>query len=210
MNRQELAERRTFDLRVLSDMRCATFDFEAYRTKADLEARRSRITDREAGAAVTKYRWIFRIPTHISKDKLAQVTEIGVNTDVSDYPFKEPHTQILSSHVPWSPHFLQNAPICLGDEFWEPRQGYITLGELAIHIAHLLNWDEVGRGPTYTGWNPAAIDHHKKAYNGRPINPDVAYPVLPGWLAGDQPPPPPAFQVMDGHRRPGPGFQAHR
>ena len=209
MNRQELADRRAFDLRVLNDMRCPTFDFEAYRTKADLTARRSRVTDPQAGATVTKYRWVFRIRTHISKDKFAPVTEIGVNTDVADYPRKPPGTEILSSHVPWSPHFMKNAPVCIGDEIWGPRQGYIALGELAIHIAHLLNWDEVGRGPGYVGWNAAAIAHHKKFYQGRPIDPSVTYPVLPAWLAGNQQSGQ-SFQIINPGRRQDPGFQVHR
>jgi hypothetical protein len=206
---QELADRRAFDLRVLSDMRCATFDFEAYRTRADLMARRSQVTDKAAGAIVTKYRWIFRIRTHVSADRFADVTEIGVNTDVSDYPRKPPGTEILSSHVPWSPHFMKNAPVCIGPEIWGSRDGYIVLGELAVHLAHLLNWDEVGRGPGYSGWNGAAIAHHKKAYGGRPINPRIAYPTLPAWLAGDQPAAP-TFQLVNPNRRPDPGFQVHR
>ena len=37
MNREQLAKRRAFDLRVLTDMRCETFDFAAYRTGADRE-----------------------------------------------------------------------------------------------------------------------------------------------------------------------------
>src|ERR1700677_221375 len=105
MNRQEIADRRVFDLRVLSDMRCEAFDFEAYRTATDLERRQSRVADPGAGQDVTRYRWIFRVRTHVSRNKFEPVTEIGVNTDVADYPRKPPLTWILSSHVPWSPHF---------------------------------------------------------------------------------------------------------
>ena len=148
MNRQELDDRRAFDLRVLSDMRCPTFDFEAYRTKADLAARRLKVTDREAGATVTKYRWIFRIRTHVSKDKFADVTEIGVNTDVADYPRKPPGTEILSSHVPWSPHFMKNAPVCIGPEIWGPRDGYIALGGARGPPRPLA---QLGRGRAGTG-----------------------------------------------------------
>lgn len=192
----ELAERRAFDLRVLSDMRCLTFDFEAYRTIQDLDSRRSPVTDPEAGPEVTKYRWIFRIRTHISRTKFEPVTEIGVNTDVQDYPRQPPGTWILSSHVPWSPHFMRNAPVCIGPELWAPTGGHITLGELAINIAHLLNWDEAGRGPGYSGYNREAIEYHKKAYRGQPIDPGLRYPVLPGWLTGE-PEDKPAFQIID-------------
>lgn len=206
MNRQELAERRVFDLRVLSDMRCATFDFEAYRSMSDLEHRRSPVTDPAAGATVTKYRWIFRIKTHISRTRFAPLTEIGVNTDVADYPRKPPGTWIASSHVPWSPHFMKNAPVCIGPELWAPTGGYITLGDLAINIAHLLNWDEKGRGPGYVGWNGDAVAYHQAAYKGRPLDPGLSYPVLPGWLSGD-PVSPPSFQVV---RQAEPGFRIQR
>ncbi len=206
MNPHELAERRAFDLRVLSDMRCATFDFEAYRTIADLERRQPKVTDPAAGATATKYRWIFRIRTHVSRDRFAPQTEIGVNTDVTDYPRKPPGTWILSSLVPWSPHFMRNAPVCIGPELWAPTGGYITLGELAINIAHLLNWDEEGRGPGYAGYNLAAIDHHKKYYGGKPINPGLSYPVLPAWLTGEQASEP-LFQIVKPGSRLGPVFR---
>jgi hypothetical protein len=206
MNPRELAERRAFDLRVLSDMRCPMFDFEAYRTTADLQHRRSQVTDPTAGATVTAYRWIFRIRTHISQTQFAPVTEIGVSTDVPDYPRNPPSTWILSNHVPWSPHFRKDAPVCIGPELWAPTGGYIVLGELAINIAHLLNWDEAGRGPGYAGWNREAIQYHQKAYGGKPIDQRLRYPVLPSWLSGE-PTNQLSFQVVpDG--RPDPGFQA--
>jgi hypothetical protein len=209
MNQRELADRRAFDLRVLSDMRCKTFDFEAYRTMADLERRRSQVSDPAAGSTVTRYRWIFKIRTHTSKTEFAPQTEIGVNTDVTDYPRKPPATWILSGHAPWSPHFMKNAPVCIGPELWAPTGGYITLGELAINIAHLLNWDEKGRGPGYVGWNGDAVQHHKKFYGGRPIDPDLRYPVLPAWLAGEQTAEP-SFQIVGRGGRADPGFRVSR
>lgn len=206
----KLEDRRAFDLRVLSEMRCGTFDFEAYRTLADLQARRGRVTDPSAGAHVTHYRWIYRIRTHISKNKFSPKTEIGVNTDVTDYPRQEPGTWIISADVPWSPHFMKGAPVCIGPEIWSMRDGYITLGELAIHIAHMLNWDEIGRGRGYVGWNPAAVKHHRDFYGGKPINPDLDYPVLPAWLTGESQAPSPGFTVVDREARQDPGFRVHR
>lgn len=208
MNPRELADRRAFDFRVLNDMRCATFDFEGYRTMADLEQRRSIVTEPTAGAAVTKYRWIFRIRTHISRDQFAAQTDIGVNTDVGDYPLQPPGTWILSSHVPWSPHFMRGAPVCIGPELWTPTGGHITLGELAIHIAHLLNWDETGR-PGYAGWSPEAVEYHKRAYKGRPLDPGLPYPTLPAWLMGE-PVAQQSFQIVDRGDQAGHGFRVHR
>lgn len=207
MNSRDLAARRVFDLRVLTDMRCQAFDFEAYRTMADLECRQSMVTDPAAGATVTKYRWIFRIRTHVSRNQFAAQTEIGVNTDVGDYPRHQPATWILSRHVPWSPHFMRGAPVCIGPELW-PRDGHITLGELAINVAHLLNWDEAGRGAGYVGYNGEAVEHHRRHYRGGPIDPQLKYPVLPAWLAGEQPAEPP-FQIVGAGNLPNPGFRVH-
>lgn len=190
-------------------MRCETFDFAAYRTGADLEARRGEVTDPSKGADVTHYRWIYHIRTHISRDEFAPTTEIGVNTDVADYPRREPGTWIISAHVPWSPHFLKNTPVCIGSEIWSTKDGHIVLGELAIHIAHMLNWDEIGRGPDYGGFNRPAADHHRNFYGGRPIDPNVAYPVLPAWLSGDQEPQP-GFTIVGRGSDQSPGFQVHR
>jgi hypothetical protein len=209
MNQRELAQRRAFDFRVLTGMRSRAFDFEAYRTMADLERRLRPVTDPAEGSAVSKYRWLFRVRTHISRTEFAPETEIGVNTDVTDYPYSPPHTWILSSHVPWSPHFMRNAPVCIGFELWAPTAGHITLGELAINIAHLLNWDEKGRGPGYSGWNRAAIEHHRTFYRGRPIDPGLRYPVLPSWLSGEQAAEP-GFQVMGEAGVADPGFQVQR
>jgi hypothetical protein len=208
VNQRELTERRAFDFRVLNDMRCSTFDFEAYRTMSDLERRRRQVTDPADGGAVSKYRWNFKIRTHTSRDSFAPETEIGVNTEVADYPRVPPSTWILSSHVPWSPHFMQGAPVCIGGELWAPTGGHITLGELAINIAHLLNWDEKGRGAGYVGWNGAAIAHHKQAYKGRPIDPDVRYPILPTWLSGG-PQEAPIFKILSEDQTSGPIFRIH-
>jgi hypothetical protein len=208
VDRHLLAKRRAFDLKVLTDMRCDTFDFEAYRTSDDLKNRRSPIKDPAAGADVTKYRWIFNIPTHVNERQLLPVTEIGVNTDVGDYPYEKPGVFILSAHMPWSPHFRRGSPVCIGPELW-PTNGRIPLGDLAIHVAHLLNWDEVGRGPGYVGWNEEAINYHKSHYGGGPINPDIRYPVRPAWLAGVQPHSAPKFERVKGDDRgtPRPGFR---
>jgi hypothetical protein len=181
----ELAQRRVFDYRVLRDMQCAALHTEAYATTTDLARRQNPIVSEDAASRATKYRFLFRVPTLIGPGQFSSETEIGVDTEVVDYPLKPPNTWIISNHVPWSPHFKKGAPVCLGEELWEARQGHITLGHLAIHIARLLNWDEKGRGPGYVGWNGEAIAYHKQYYQGRPLNPNFVYPALPGWLTGE-------------------------
>jgi hypothetical protein len=185
--RRALEERRAADLRILSGMRCETFDFTAYRTGHDLRADSHRVMDPDAGAEVTNYLWVFQIPTLVGPGRpLKPVTEIRVYTDVTGYPFNRPGTEVRSD-VPWSPHFNKSGQVCIAKDFWEVRRGYIKLGELVVHIAHLLNWDEQGRGPGYQGFNPDAIEYHRVTHDGGPLNPGIRYPVLP-WLRGGQPP----------------------
>lgn len=183
MSRLDLAERRRFDYRVLSSMRGPVFDFTAYRSGSDLQNRRNPVTDEKAADGASKYAFVLAVRTHVSATAFADVTEIGVDTDVVDYPRKPPNTWVMSPHMPWSPHFRKGSPVCLGEELW-PKDGHITLGHLVLHLARLLNWDEKGRGGGYVGWNPEAIAHHQRAYGGRPINPALIYPALPAWLYG--------------------------
>src|ERR1039457_4749748 len=74
MRPRELAERRRFDFRVVSEMRNSVFDFQAYRTPSDLERDRSRITRVEDATAASKYKMTLRIPTLIGPGKLCRET----------------------------------------------------------------------------------------------------------------------------------------
>lgn len=192
----ELAARRRFDFSVLADMRCEVFDFMAHANIADLNDRRRAVTSVDEASRVSKYRLTFRIPTLIGPGRFGASTEIGVNTDVVDYPINEPGTWVISPDVPWSPHFRGGSPVCLGNEAWRDHKGHITLGHLVLHLARLLNWDEKGRGPGYVGWNGAAIEYHRKHYRGHPLNPQIKYPALPGWLSGTPEAPSDGFEII--------------
>ncbi|WP_066375831.1 hypothetical protein [Herbidospora mongoliensis] len=196
----ELVERRRFDHRVVSGMRGPLFDFQAYRTSADLQDSRDPVTRAEDAGEVSKYQMTLRVPTLIGAGEFRPETVFGVDLDVRDYPLTEPLTWVVSDPVPWSPHFQKGSPICIGAEFWTARKGHVTLGDLVIHIARLLNWDEKGRGGGYVGWNPEAIDHHAEHYRGRPLDPELQYPALPTWLLGAPAEPISAFEIVE-HRR---------
>jgi hypothetical protein len=175
---QQLQARRRGDFTILNEMVCPTFGFTAYRSVPDLHVRRRPITSAAEGEHATAYLLDLRIPTLIGKDNLRESTQIGIDTNVSGYPQQEPNTFVLSRPVPYSPHFREGAPVCIG-EYWADMKGRVLLGHLVVHIARLLNWDEVGRGRGYVGWNGEAIAYHKKVYGNRPLNPEIAYPALP-------------------------------
>jgi len=200
MKPRELAERRQFDFRVVNDMRSPIFDFQAFRTTADLQYDRGRIRRVEDATAASKYKMTLRVPTLIGPGKMAEETIFGVDLDVADYPLAEPATWVISNPIPWSPHFAEGRPICIGSEFWLARKGHVTLGDLVEHVARMLNWDEKGRGSGYRGWNGEAIDYHKKHYRGRPLNPQLVYPTPPPWIYGATEAPA-SFEIIV-HQRP--------
>jgi hypothetical protein len=176
---QQLAERRTGDHRILRQMVGPTFDFTAYRSVTDLQHRRHPITSDADGQHATAYLIELRIRTLIGAGKFRDATRIGIDTNVAGYPQQEPNTFLLDTPVPYSPHFRQGMPVCIGG-YWADREGQVLLGHLVVHIARLLNWDEVARGGGYVGWNAEAIAYHAHHYGARPLDPDVVYPALPG------------------------------
>jgi hypothetical protein len=179
----ELRCRLRGDYAICRRMFGAIFAGEAYRSTADLEQRRQPITTDAEGHLATKYRVDFRVKTLIGPDVYADVTTIGFDLDRPAYPFEAPYAWIISSHVPYSPHFTggQNWQVCIGS-IWSNAEGTMLLGQLFVHIAKLLNWEEVEFSPGYAGWNLAAIDYHRRVYGGRPITAGLRYPTVPADL----------------------------
>ncbi len=181
LRQHERHTRLKLDWEVCRAMSGDIFQATGYATSADLEARR-----RPTAAVVDAHRaehWLvnFRVRTLIGPGVYAAETKVGFDLSVPDYPYEEPATFIDSSHVPWSPHFKQGKPVCIG-EVWRESRGTMLLGSLLVYVAHLLNWDEKGRGGGYRGWNGEAIDWHRKYLDGRPLTPNLRYPALPHWL----------------------------
>lgn len=189
MRGKELAERLRFDYRILTDMRCKTFDFTAYRTNWDLTGRRNAISPSDDTSLARKYHFVLNVPTLISATEMVPTTEMSVDVEVADYPEMTPTVYVLSKHVPWSPHFRAGDPVCIGSEAWEARHGHVVLGELVVHLQHLLNWDEKGRGSGYDGFNRAAIRHHRDVLHGKPLDEGIIYAQLPHWLTVREPEP---------------------
>lgn len=174
----QLRTRLAFDYQVANRMAGTIFEVQAFASTADLVARRDLIDDEAEAHRATKYRVTFSVPTLIGPGQFAPETEIGLDLSVRGYPASEPLTWVQSSHVPFSPHFKKGAPVCVG-EIWRDARGHMLLGSLLVHIARLLNWDEVARGGGYVGWNSAAVEYHARTYGDGPLDPALVYPSLP-------------------------------
>jgi hypothetical protein len=179
---EHLRGRRVLDYRVAIAMgeRCEVISVEAYTTATDLRARRNPITGPDGGPRALHYLVTYRIKTLVGPGQFANETRIHVDTEITNYPFKEPASWVLSQ-TPWSPHFKTGAVVCTGDH-WKPS-GESLLGHLIRHHAKLLNWDEVARGGGYVGWNGAAIAWHKKHYGDKPLTAELDYPEIPADIA---------------------------
>ena len=174
---QQLASRLRLDHQVVAAMNQVVFDATAYSSRLALAAGHDPIgPDRSAEA--TAYRVEFTVPTLIGPGQLAPTTTVGVDLNVRDYPYAEPSIFLIGDQVPYSPHFKAGMPVCIG-EIWTEARGNLLLGQLLVHIARLLNWDETIRGGGYEGWNGEAIAYHRAHYGSRPLNPELRYPTVP-------------------------------
>jgi hypothetical protein len=167
-----------YDWTIAQRMFGSVFSGEAYTSTEELEQRTSPITMIGEAHRALAYRVDFFVPTLIGPGEFAPVTTIGFGLETGDYPYSEPLTWIISDHVPYSPHFTRAKPACLG-ELWPRAHGKMLLGQLFVHVAKLLNWDEIGRDSGYVGYNPAAIAYHRAHYGDRPLDPHLQYPTLP-------------------------------
>ena len=177
-------DRLAFDFRVIRDMAQHTdiFTYNTYASVNDLRAQRM-----YNGSAPGAYLIKFNVPTLVGEGtgagELVSETTMAIDVRTEGYPVTPPNVTVVS-RMPYSPHFKENFPVCIGSEAWADRAGHVTLGHLIIHLAKLLNWDEQMRGGGYVGWNAAAIAFHKRIYNGSALNPNLAYPALPAFLSG--------------------------
>jgi hypothetical protein len=143
----------------------------------DALAEQNEIDDESLAHLATHYRALFNIRTLASRGTYVDSVVVVADLVASgEYPFKEPYCYVISQPMPWSPHFKDGFPICLG-EIWTEARGKILFGELLSHIARLLNWDEAARGGGYQGWNGEAIAYWLSELRGQPITPGLSYPV---------------------------------
>lgn len=186
LTKQEQEDRLRFDYQVITQMNCEMMTASAYRTAADMKAQRNAIQSEAAAHVAIHYRVDYRIKTLSGRGQYMDKTTVHMDVlSNGNYPYSEPSCWVISSPIPWSPHFKTGYPVCTG-EIWHLAKGQMLLGQLLVHITKLLNFDEVTRGSGYHGWNKAAIDYWQQTLKGQPITPDLTYPVLPTHLTHGQ------------------------
>lgn len=172
-------DRLKFDFLVVINMTSPIMSVAAYRSLEDMKARRNPIVSKDEGSFATHYIADYKIKTLVGEDRHSSSTSVHFDLLAEgDYPFSEPKCWVLSNEIPWTPHFTKGRPVCTG-EIWGEAKGKMLLGQLFIHVAKLLNFDEIPRSPNYNGYNGAAVRYWKTKLNMQPITPNLVYPVLP-------------------------------
>jgi hypothetical protein len=176
----DLCSRLKLDYQVVGLMRSPLFNVEAYRNVDDMRARRHTIMIEPEGHLATHYRVDYHIKTLIGCGSYGNRTAVHFDLLANNnYPFTEPSCFVIDSQMPWSPHFWRGYPICIGNG-WEQANGKMLLGQLLVHIAKLLNFDEPAyEDPVYVGYNPDALEYWETALAREPITKNLNYPTLP-------------------------------
>jgi hypothetical protein len=186
---EERQDRLRFDYRVVMHMHMKQMQKSkpvmqvfAFRNPDDLAKRRNPILSEDQGHLATHYLVDYSIRTLIGPDAYSDKTTISFDLQANgNYPFSMPGVFVVESETPhpWTPHFRSGLPVCIDHDWWQEGGGTILLGQLLVHVAKLLNFDEIPRTANYGGYTPEAADHWRKKLNRQPITADMDYPALP-------------------------------
>lgn len=174
----QLAERKRLDHRVVMEMarRSDLIEVRPFVNMDDLRSGDRAICPEDDSARANHYLVHYAVRTLAGPDRILDATTVHIDLLAGgNYPYSEPACWVLSRPLPWTPHFREGAPICLG-ELWQEARGQVLLAHLVRHLAKLLNFDELERHAGYRGWNGAAIDHWRDKLRARPITPGLRYP----------------------------------
>lgn len=189
LTQQQLEDRLRFDFRVAMKMRCPLINITAYRNADDLKKRRNPIVLEEDSHLATHYLVDYSVKTLVGPGSYSDKTSVKFDLLADgNYPYSRPGCFVVSSKIPWTPHFRERLPICIDHDMWEDASGKMLLGPLMVHIAKLLNFDEIPRSATYGGYNPQAAEYWRTELNGQPLNSHLEYPTLPAEISPIPPP----------------------
>ncbi|HEX8087866.1 MAG TPA: hypothetical protein VF762_03390 [Blastocatellia bacterium] len=184
---EDLWSRLKFDYRVAMKMRSPVMSVTAYRSADDLAKRRNPIVSEEEGHLATHYLVDYYIRTLVGPDRYSDKTSVMFDLLVNgNYPYSVPGRWVVDSEMPWTPHFTKGRPICVDEDLWNQSRGRMLLGDLLVHVAKLLNFDEIPRTPNYGGYTPDAAKYWRTRLQMQPITPNLTYPVLPQGIINNQ------------------------
>jgi hypothetical protein len=177
---EELKTRLKMDYQIVVKMRSPLMSITAYRNVDDLERRRNPIVSEDEGHLATHYLVDYYIRTLIGRDEYSDKTSVKFDLLANgNYPYTYPGCYVISSRMPWTPHFKEGVAICTDHNLWEDAKGRKLLGDWVVHVAKLLNFDEIPRTENYGGLNPEAARYWREKLNKQPLTPNLQYPALP-------------------------------
>lgn len=182
---EQLKTRLQMDYQIVSQMHNPLMSVTAYRNAADLDKRRNPIVSDDEGYLATHYLVTYFIRTLVGRNDYSPKTSVKFDLLANgNYPYTYPGCWVTKSPMPWTPHFKKGAPICIDGDYWEDMEGNMLLGELLVHVAKLINFDEIPRSENYGGYDPAAAAYWREELGQKPLTPNLPYPALP---PGSQP-----------------------
>jgi hypothetical protein len=177
---EELETRLKMDYQVVVKMRSPLMTITAYRNADDLDKRRNPIVSEDEGHLATHYLVDYYIRTLVGPDEYSDKTSVKFDLLANgNYPYTLPGCYVISNRMPWTPHFRRGVAICTDHNMWEDAKGRKLLGDWVVHVAKLLNFDEIPRGENYGGLNPDAAHYWREKLNKQPLTPNLQYPPLP-------------------------------
>lgn len=180
----QLRSRRRFEYDVLRAMTGEVVQSTAHADPRAMASGRDPIIDPQHALFATCYVVTLHVPTLVGPTATRRSTTIAINARVPDYPFAPPLVWAVHRPVPWNPHFHPDTGVfCIADA-WDRERGTTLLGDVIVHLARLLNWDEQRQDRTYVGWNaPAAQQYWQQ--RAQPLNRHQPLPRLPRELLHD-------------------------
>jgi hypothetical protein len=180
LDEDDLQSRLKYDYQTVMMMYSPLMEVQAYRNLDDLLARRDPVTSVAEAGSAKHYRVLYKIRTLVGRGRYSEQTIVRFDLDANNnYPLSEPACWVIESELPWTPHFREHTWICIGP-IWKRAGGNILLGELIVHVAKLLNFDEPPyEDPEYGGWNPEAVEYWETKLHRQPLTANLVYPKIP-------------------------------
>lgn len=182
---EQRQDRLRFDYRVATQMRTPVMSVTAYRNADDLAERRNPVVSEDEGHTATQYLVDYYIKTLAGEGRYLNKTSVKFDLLANgNYPYTPPACFAVSEPIPWTPHFRKGRPICTDDDLWVEARGRMLLGHWLVHVAKLINFDEMPRGGgIYGGYTPDAARYWFEHFKQQPITPNFPYPPLPAWIS---------------------------